>query len=1347
MSKLEQIQAHIAANEAFRISDARGPEPATAGEELQRYHAWLTDQKAWMEQKPPQDPEELRGHRGLTIFSIYMNQAFQDYLRGRNREYFENTVAGHLGSATGCLRVPPEVAVPLIRHYGIWVDDELDDTAVALSELGIRARLKRDEREDLRKDLEELRRTDLTEARQAGLLFQQAKQEKTALKRKALALLGEDYRDITTRQGMDLLQKRIDQLIGKIYARAEEIGRHRLEHPGEREYRKRLRRYIRQKQTEVEQLETCRRQLREAQSMKSGAEELRQREARRAELAFGQLNQRFRSLNQQVVDASIELRTDISRLEADIARKKGELEGLIQLIPALHEQLETESGFLEKLRDYRSSEMRTELERSVGELKQRIEATNRHHEQVARDLAFLDARYSAARDCIGQELESHEELLAMRDAARDELAWIKKLPKADKALNVYCSAFGFNFNVLLQIGHLIGGAGGGAAGGTATAAVSGLQGFFAMGGGGPGLLAGALEGGAAGAVLSQCKPYDTGSFALSLKLGLSLGLPGDWGAKIGLALVYDAGINIQDDRRFRASNTLTVQATGKARLPDLFEAAITADLYKDATTFVFKDHYQWAAWLAQKWANIFAWARACTLYQRAGNRLDQPTPQDLANIRELALITLTENPKLRELLTRAAKFMEEPILRVEQKDLLAGGSAEVSFVEGVFGAGLEGERPGEPRYIRLEYDPHTGRIREMRKEGRNWAAGGSLTALVSVGLNRSSTQRHSNPDNNGEALNITISYPGLKHETQWLDTPKSEAPATRFGDWIETHLKPIAETLSKASPNWQSFSGPLKTTEFTSLATTLSLADFEINFVRSDLRNGKSAWCLQYWRPIFSSGTEVSRSVPLHAGINLDLGGSLSLARTYKEQLGTNTLTYVRLVYHGFMNRTPPDFAGDAENTRPREAWGRTLWDEYARAHKKQLYRLCRNIGTDGSWVNGEAKDLTGHEALISACKKLPSSFGDSAFDSARKALDAFLETARKADYEKDCREGWKEVEISEFQWSINPYQLAMEVSRSRSSAYKLDKAAQGLRAERRGLAEQIAGDRDDGKKQAGEDTSHWIPDAQAPRCLSCGTRFGLVTRRHHCRNCGGVFCDKCSSKRRAVPGRGFHSPARVCDACYGILGGRSASPARTPDSSLLKPAPGLHNSTTSKKDLLHPDSKPPEKSGLLAKGSGPSFSDKPSGTLNYTLTAGHQRLLHDNGRREKPVAADGNCLYASLIAMGLFGGPPVTREKIMGFRGHISRELRENKIAVDDLYLEGSKGEIATEIAKSGHYSGEAGEYAPEFISRSQHVKLLIYNEDGSTTPVGPDDQPWPTYHLIRFTRPAKHYHATAPL
>lgn len=32
-----------------------------------------------------------------------------------------------------------------------------------------------------------------------------------------------------------------------------------------------------------------------------------------------------------------------------------------------------------------------------------------------------------------------------------------------------------------------------------------------------------------------------------------------------------------------------------------------------------------------------------------------------------------------------------------------------------------------------------------------------------------------------------------------------------------------------------------------------------------------------------------------------------------------------------------------------------------------------------------------------------------------------------------------------------------------------------------------------------------WVPDAEAPACMQCASRFTFTKRRHHCRACGKV--------------------------------------------------------------------------------------------------------------------------------------------------------------------------------------------------------------------------------------------------
>jgi hypothetical protein len=62
------------------------------------------------------------------------------------------------------------------------------------------------------------------------------------------------------------------------------------------------------------------------------------------------------------------------------------------------------------------------------------------------------------------------------------------------------------------------------------------------------------------------------------------------------------------------------------------------------------------------------------------------------------------------------------------------------------------------------------------------------------------------------------------------------------------------------------------------------------------------------------------------------------------------------------------------------------------------------------------------------------------------------------------------------------------------------------------------------------------IKDEERLDCPGCSLPFSAARRRrHHCRLCGDIFCDTCSSHRCELPldGPQFEKPVRVCDFCF----------------------------------------------------------------------------------------------------------------------------------------------------------------------------------------------------------------------
>ncbi|XP_029961326.1 RUN and FYVE domain-containing protein 1 isoform X2 [Salarias fasciatus] len=69
-----------------------------------------------------------------------------------------------------------------------------------------------------------------------------------------------------------------------------------------------------------------------------------------------------------------------------------------------------------------------------------------------------------------------------------------------------------------------------------------------------------------------------------------------------------------------------------------------------------------------------------------------------------------------------------------------------------------------------------------------------------------------------------------------------------------------------------------------------------------------------------------------------------------------------------------------------------------------------------------------------------------------------------------------------------------------------------------------------------------WLKDDEATQCKQCQKEFSISRRKHHCRNCGDIYCNSCSSNELALPS--YPRPVRVCDMCHSLLLRRSSSTA-----------------------------------------------------------------------------------------------------------------------------------------------------------------------------------------------------------
>jgi len=71
-----------------------------------------------------------------------------------------------------------------------------------------------------------------------------------------------------------------------------------------------------------------------------------------------------------------------------------------------------------------------------------------------------------------------------------------------------------------------------------------------------------------------------------------------------------------------------------------------------------------------------------------------------------------------------------------------------------------------------------------------------------------------------------------------------------------------------------------------------------------------------------------------------------------------------------------------------------------------------------------------------------------------------------------------------------------------------------------------------------------WMEDDSVQKCVQCKSKFNLLTRKHHCRSCGKIYCADCTNNMLSLPQYGYIKPVRVCDTCVSKLSGHQSTKA-----------------------------------------------------------------------------------------------------------------------------------------------------------------------------------------------------------
>ncbi|KAH9323675.1 hypothetical protein KI387_018314, partial [Taxus chinensis] len=117
-----------------------------------------------------------------------------------------------------------------------------------------------------------------------------------------------------------------------------------------------------------------------------------------------------------------------------------------------------------------------------------------------------------------------------------------------------------------------------------------------------------------------------------------------------------------------------------------------------------------------------------------------------------------------------------------------------------------------------------------------------------------------------------------------------------------------------------------------------------------------------------------------------------------------------------------------------------------------------------------------------------------------------------------------------------------------------------------------------------------WVVDAS--HCQGCSSQFTFFNRKHHCRRCGGLFCNNCTLQRMYLRGQG-DQPVRICNPCKDLEEAARFTARQGRKSQAAKVAGGSRTTVKSEDEILQQilvtDGKPESHTYMDSAGDGHS--------------------------------------------------------------------------------------------------------------------------------------------------------------